>query len=182
MRCHALLSLLLILTLSVVGVSCSNSDESFSGVEQSEPIDGGQSITIDENSKIDWNDLEIEWLSYEDGLSTAKEQNKPTLILFYTDWCPHCQRYSSAFQNSEVVKLAQEFVMIRVNRDDAPEINELYAPDGGYVPRTVVLSPDGSVNEKIHGANPNYRYFLNTFNPDELWEIMFAAIAAHDTN
>jgi len=42
----------------------------------------------------DWNDQGVKWVPYADGLATAKKEKKPVCLVFYTEWCPHCQNYS----------------------------------------------------------------------------------------
>ena len=64
----------------------------------------------------DWNDGQIAWKGYEIGLAEGKAQNKPICLVFYTEWCPHCTRYSQVFKDPALVELSKKFVMIRVER------------------------------------------------------------------
>src|SRR5690348_4328310 len=93
----------------------------------------------------DWNDGQIAWKSYEDGLAAAKKEQKPICLIFYTDWCPHCRNYSGVFHDAKVVERAKDFVMIRLDKDKNAEISKKYAPDGEYIPRTYFLAPDGTL-------------------------------------
>lgn len=58
----------------------------------------------------------------EKGLSLAQESRKPLLVDFYADWCPPCQELDKfTFSSPEVRKLAERFVMVKVDctTDDA---------------------------------------------------------------
>jgi thiol:disulfide interchange protein len=48
---------------------------------------------------IDWNERQIKWQSFEAGLQEAEQTRTPILILFYTDWCPHCMAHSRLFRD-----------------------------------------------------------------------------------
>ena len=109
----------------------------------------------------DWNDAGIAWKSYEDGLAEAKKTNKPVVLIFYTDWCPHCTRYSGVFHDSKVVDAAKQFVMIRLNKDQNQEVSAKYAPDGEYIPRTYFLASDGTLQSDIHEKRDRYLYFYD---------------------
>src|SRR5262245_44301089 len=121
---------------------------------------------------IDWNDVRIKWHSFEVGLREAERTRTPMLVLFYADWCPHCAAYSRLFREPDIVALSQSLVMVKVDRDKSPELNARYAPDGGYVPRTMVLNANGSLIASIHGSDPNYRYFLYYETKKDLLAVM----------
>jgi thiol:disulfide interchange protein len=113
----------------------------------------------------DWNDSGIQWQPYKEGLAAAKEQKKPVCLVFYTDWCPHCQKYSGVFHDPAVMEESKKFVMIRLNKDENAEVSAKYAPDGEYIPRTFFLSPSGELEADITEQRPNYKYFYDTANP-----------------
>lgn len=60
-------------------------------------------------------------IKYEEALAAAKTEKKPLLMLFYTNWCPHCKKMKSEiFTDSEVVKFYQNnFVCMAVDADSA---------------------------------------------------------------
>jgi protein-disulfide reductase (glutathione) len=113
----------------------------------------------------DWNDAQIQWQPYEDGLATAKKAKKPVCLIFYTDWCPHCKNYSGVFHDPKVVEQAKKFVMIRLNGDQSKELSQQYAPDGQYIPRTFFLSSDGTLAPEIRQPRDQFKYFYDEKSP-----------------
>jgi hypothetical protein len=100
------------------------------------------------------------------------------LLVIYTDWCPHCHNYSRIFHDPRLVELARRFVMVRVERDENPEIGELYDVDGEYVPRTFFLRSDGTLRRELRGSHPRFRYYLDEHAADELLSLMRVALEA----
>ncbi len=113
----------------------------------------------------DWNDGQIAWKSYDDGLAAAKKERKPICLVFYTEWCPHCRNYSGVFHDPKVVEKSKQFVMIRLDKDKNGEISRKYAPDGEYIPRTYFLSADGTLDPEIHARRDQYKYFYDETQP-----------------
>jgi protein-disulfide reductase (glutathione) len=124
----------------------------------------------------DWNVGEVAWMPYEAGLAAGKARQKPIVLVFYTDWCPHCHNYSRLFHDPEVVRLSQQFVMIRVERDGHRDISAQYDIDGEYIPRTFFLTPAGSVLTELTSDNDDFRYFLDEHDPAELIALMQRAL------
>ena len=113
----------------------------------------------------DWNDAQIKWMSYDDGLKAAKETHRPICLIFYTTWCPHCANYSKVFSNADVVKKAQSFVMIRLDKDKNDTVSAQYKPDGDYIPRTYFLSADGKLDESLTEGREQFKYFYSEQDP-----------------
>jgi thiol-disulfide isomerase/thioredoxin len=124
----------------------------------------------------DWNDSGINWRPYEAGLAEARAAGKPIVLVFYTDWCPHCHNYSRVFHDPEVARLAASFVMIRVERDGHRDISARYALDGEYIPRTFFLSPEGVLLPGLDSGREQYRYYLDEHDPSELTSRMEEAL------
>jgi thiol-disulfide isomerase/thioredoxin len=113
----------------------------------------------------DWNDSGIKWRTYEEGLAEAKKSNKPVLLIFYTEWCPHCTNYSKVFHDPKVVAKSKEFVMVRLDSDKNQELGKKYALDGSYIPRTYFLASSGTVDPDIHAPREKFKYFYDENNP-----------------
>jgi Thioredoxin-like len=124
----------------------------------------------------DWNDANIAWKDLDDGLALAKKDKKPVCLIVFTEWCPHCGNYSKLFHDPKVVEKAKQFVMIHVDQDKAKEKTASYAPDGGYIPRTLFLAPDGTVATDVHAPRPQYQYFYDEKDPASVLAGMDAAL------
>lgn len=125
----------------------------------------------------DWNDAQIKWQPYKEGLALAAKEKKPILLVFYTEWCPHCTNYSKVFHDPKVVAEAKKFVMIRLDKDKNEELSKQYAPDGEYIPRTYFLSSSGKLDPDIHAPRPQFKYFYDEANAASVLGGMTAALA-----
>lgn len=123
-----------------------------------------------------WNVAQIDWQPYEAGLGRARAQNKPVCLVLYTSWCPHCRNYSRVFDDPQVVERARSFVMVRANADEEPALAGKFVPDGGYVPRTFFLAPDGTLDPEIHAPRPKFLYFYDERSPASLLDGMGQAL------
>lgn len=110
----------------------------------------------------DWNDAQIPWRDYEAGLLEAKRLGKPVLLVFHADWCKGCEAYRQLFFDAKVVALSARFVMVRVNRDTAPELSAKFDLDGEYIPRTFFLSAKGVLDPEIRRLGQAQAYFYDT--------------------
>ena len=68
---------------------------------------------------------EIQWVRYDKGLATAKEEGKPILIDFTTSWCGWCKKMErEAFSDERIIKmLNDEFVPVRVDGDSKEQLD-----------------------------------------------------------
>ena len=76
-----------------------------------------------------------------------------------------------------MVEKAKKFVMVRLDQDKDKERAKEYAPDGGYIPRTLFLAPDGTLDKDIHAPRPQYQYFYDEKDPASVLGGMDAALA-----
>jgi len=60
----------------------------------------------------------------------------------------------------EILELRENFVMINLGDENEPS-DELFKPDGSYIPRILFLHPDGSLLKDIinKDGNPKFKYF-----------------------
>ncbi len=123
------------------------------------------SVTAQQQASIDWNDDELTWLSYDEGLETLKNKDGVGLLILYADWCPTCKAYSRLFTQPAVVESLQGITLIRVNIDQEPLINARYDKDGTYIPRTFAIDGSGDLLKPLHPDRPRYDYFLPVEKP-----------------
>jgi thiol-disulfide isomerase/thioredoxin len=112
-----------------------------------------------------WNDAQIHWMSFDEGLKAAKKANRPVCLIFFTTWCPHCTNYSKLFRNPALVSKSQSFVMVRIDADKNQELSEKYSLDGAYIPRTYFFSPEGTVEPSLTENQADYKYFYAEDDP-----------------
>jgi thiol:disulfide interchange protein len=115
-----------------------------------------------------WNDAQIKWMPYTEGLAAAKKTHRPICLIFHTTWCPHCANYSTVFSDPRVADKAKSFVMIRLDKDQNRELSKQYSPDGEYIPRTYFLSPQGKLDESLTEGRAQFKYFYNEKDPASL--------------
>jgi protein-disulfide reductase (glutathione) len=125
----------------------------------------------------DWNLEQITWWPYGPGMLQAEKTQKPIVLVFFVDWCPHCHHYSRVFHDARLVKAARDFVMIRVDRDLNPDISRQYDLDGDYIPRTLFMHADGELMRDLHTGRDEYRHFLDEYEPHETLSLMARARA-----
>jgi len=108
----------------------------------------------------------IGWRDATSGLAEARRLGKPVFMVVHANWCPACRKYSRVFRDPAVVEKLRAFVPILVDSDrDATE--KQFKPDGGYVPRSMILSPEGELFGDITGPYKS-RFFLPPEDPDYL--------------
>ena len=127
----------------------------------------------------DWNDGGSQWRSFDEGIKEAKEKKKPVLLIFYTEWCPHCTNYSKVFHDAKVVEQSKNFVMVRVDKDQNKELSGKFAPDGQYIPRTYFLGPDGQLDASIKAPREKFQYFYDENKPESVLAAMDQALKKH---
>lgn len=61
----------------------------------------------------------IKWEKYDDGMAIAENENKKTMMYFWTDWCTYCKKMeASTFMDADIIQyLNENFITIRVDGD-----------------------------------------------------------------
>ena len=107
------------------------------------------------NSAIQWsNDLA-------GSIERGKEEEKPVFVLVHKTWCGACKRLKTAFADSaEILQKSKDFIMVNLEDDEEPA-DEMYKPDGGYIPRILMVDPASGELMPIHNeqGNPQYKYY-----------------------
>ena len=125
----------------------------------------------------DWNDANIAWKGFDEGLALAQKEKRPDCLIVYTEWCPHCQQYAKVFHDPAVVEKAKRLVMVHVDQDKDKSLAQKYVPDGSYIPRTMFLAPDGTLATDVHAPRTQYVYFFDEKDPAAVLGGMDAALA-----
>jgi len=99
---------------------------------------------------------EIKWgNSLSEGLNTAKSQNKPVMVDFYTDWCGWCKKLDKdTYSSPKVQGLADKFVCVKVNGDTDRANTSKYGVNG--FPTIVFLDSAGKeIDRNVGYAGPD---------------------------
>lgn len=115
-----------------------------------------------------FNEEEIRWWNFEEGRAEAIRQNKRIFMLVHTDWCPACRAYRKQFFDPNVVALSKNFVFVIVDGDAERDVSLRFAPDGTYIPRSMILTPNGRLMKRIRTEYPEHKWSLYTDTPDDL--------------
>src|SRR6266852_5279359 len=107
---------------------------------------------------------EIKWREWGDAaFAEASAQNKPILLAISAVWCHWChvmdETSYSAAGNIEIIN--EQFVPIRVDNDERPDVNRRYNM-GGW-PTTAFLTPSGDI---VHGGT--------YIQPEEMYRTLLA--------
>jgi thioredoxin-like negative regulator of GroEL len=119
-----------------------------------------------------WNGAEIQWRDMGSGVKESIRTGKPALIVFHATWCKVCVHFRAVFKDAGIVAASRDIVMILVDIDKQPDLNGSFAPDGGYVPRTVFVNSEGDILHDLQSSNPEYRYSADVDSPKELLSLM----------
>jgi protein-disulfide reductase (glutathione) len=133
-------------------------------------------VAVGEPSREGWNESQIDWEPYEDGLLRAARESRPVVLVLSASWCGHCRNYSHVFEDPRVVEQARHFVMVRVDSDAQRDIAARYVLDGGYVPRTFFLQADGTPMADVTANRARFQYFFDEHDPASLLAGMATAL------
>lgn len=108
---------------------------------------------------IEWNDRNIQWYGYIDGMLEAKRQNKSMFIVIYTDWCGYCKKYSRMFYDDSVVNALNDVIPVRINADDKTGWAKRNGLNGSGVPRTFAINKSGEFIKNPYTEKSGNRFF-----------------------
>lgn len=112
---------------------------------QTQPQPAGvQAATVQTVAPIAWQ------ASFETALQTARRDNKPLMLDFYTDWCVACKAQDETYRVPEVAREAAQFVSVRVNAEKRLDLAQRFGVH--EYPTLLWLSPDGQILDRESGA------------------------------
>ncbi len=76
-------------------------------------------------------------------LESFEESKKPSMVLFYAPWCPHCKSMMGDWQKLQE-EAGKDMEIVKINCDEKPELAERHGVKGFP---TIILFKDG---KKIH--------------------------------
>ena len=123
------------------------------------------------NAEIDWNDADIKWYGYVDGMLAAKRQQKNVILVVYANWCSVCKKYSRMFHDPSVISHSDKVVLVRLNQDEDGHYLSKFSLDGKYVPRTYILNADFEVQPSPFKSK-KYDFYLPPNNVSYLVNLM----------
>ncbi|XP_076157086.1 anterior gradient protein 2 homolog [Alosa pseudoharengus] len=104
-----------------------------------------------------WGDQLIWAQTYEEALFWARSKNKPLMVIFHLEDCPHSQALKKVFaENKEIQKIADDdYILLNLVYETT---DKHLSPDGQYVPRIVFVDPSMTVRADITGRYANRMY------------------------
>ncbi|KAF3707806.1 Anterior gradient protein 2 -like protein [Channa argus] len=104
-----------------------------------------------------WGDQLIWAQTYEEALYWSRSRNKPLMVLFHLEDCPHSQALKKVFsENNEIQKtLDEKFIVLNLMYETT---DKHLSPDGQYVPRIIFVDPTMTVRADITGRYANRMY------------------------
>lgn len=89
-----------------------------------------------------WNE---NYTGYQAALAEQKSTQKPVLVYFYADWCPHCKRFTAeVLSTPKMQDYVKRYPHVRIAPDNGQaekQLMERYGAEG--FPAFYVLKPDG---------------------------------------
>lgn len=93
----------------------------------------------------------MSWITdYDQGLSQAKREQKPILLMLYADWCDYCHKmFTEVLQDEQITPLQNSLVWMRINSD----VQERYMKQFSQklFPTLIVLDSSGKELKKLEG-------------------------------
>uniref|UniRef100_A0A8C9WVV2 Anterior gradient 2 n=2 Tax=Sander lucioperca TaxID=283035 RepID=A0A8C9WVV2_SANLU len=121
-----------------------------------------------------WGDQLIWAQTYEEALYWSRSRNKPLMVLFHLDDCPHSQALKKVFSEDNKLQkmLDEDFIVLNLVYETT---DKHLSPDGQYVPRIIFVDPTMTVRADINGRYSNRMYAYEPSDVDLLKRNMEAA-------
>jgi thiol:disulfide interchange protein DsbD len=104
----------------------------------------------DRNKGSGQHDVNWIWNEYDLAKEKAQKENKYILIDFWAVWCTECKEMDvNAFQNPEVRELLKNFVLLKVDVDEVPQLRAQFHVGG--MPVIIVVTSEGEEVARITG-------------------------------
>ncbi|KAL0962119.1 hypothetical protein UPYG_G00335900 [Umbra pygmaea] len=104
-----------------------------------------------------WGDQLIWAQTYEEGLYWSRKDNKPLMVIFHLEDCPHSAAMKKIFAESKEIQKFTDEKLIALNLVYETTDKHL-SPDGQYVPRIIFVDPSLTVRADITGRYSNRLY------------------------
>jgi thiol:disulfide interchange protein len=100
----------------------------------------------------------VSWTDFAAGERRAREEGRPMLLTFVTDWCGYCRKMGqTAWKDRRVAERLEGLVAVRVDAEDAQDrggtsgvaLAERFQVTG--YPVQVLLAPTGQVIDRVNG-------------------------------
>lgn len=99
------------------------------------------------NSPIAWT------TNFQEGIETAKTNNKPVLLNFTASWCPPCKQMAkTTFQDPKVASLLEKFEAIKIDVDQNSDIVQTFGVRP--IPTYIIISAKGDREEHVGYKSP----------------------------
>jgi thiol-disulfide isomerase/thioredoxin len=100
---------------------------------------------------------QVSWRDFGTALELARQEGKPILATFVTDWCGYCRKMRPSWNEPAVTERLEGLVAVRIDADDANERNgfsgqglaERYGVQG--FPTQILIDADGRVLSRHDG-------------------------------
>jgi len=115
-------------------------------------------------------ETKVNWLyDYDEALAKARDENKPILVDFYTDWCGWCKKLDAETYGNETVAafLNEGFICLKVDAGEHADLAKRYDVLG--YPTILFLSPDGEEIGRIVGYEPPDKFLQDAKNILTRW-------------
>ncbi|XP_029299092.1 anterior gradient protein 2 homolog [Cottoperca gobio] len=104
-----------------------------------------------------WGDQLIWAQTYEEALYWSRSRNKPLMVIFHLEDCPHSLALKKIFSEDNEIqkKIDDDFIVLNLMYETT---DKHLSPDGQYVPRILFVDPTMTVRADINGRYMNRLY------------------------